>query len=67
MLQADADRRAEELGLTTEEYEAHMEEKAASMFVVPTDRDIEAARRFADQRAAEWQPACPHDTENPWT
>ena len=66
MLQVDAERRAEELGLTAEEYVAHMTEQAATMFVVPTDRDIEHARRFAETRAAEWTPACPHDTVNPW-
>ncbi len=66
MLQAEADADAESLGMTRDEYEAHMDAQAALIVRKPTERDMEAAQVFAKQWAEEWTPVCPHETKNPW-
>lgn len=65
MLQAGWERRANALGMTMDEYEAHMEIEVAQFVRKPTESELEHARSLAVRMSEEWEPVCPHVT-NPW-
>lgn len=63
-VEASAQLRMAELGMNEDEYTDH-----CRSFIhtdpIPAD-DLEHARLFVMERAADWEPACEHDTQNPW-
>lgn len=64
MIQADAERRAAEQGITVDEL---YERSKAFINTDPLPPEaLEAMRAFVRKQADEWEPVCPHDTENPW-
>jgi hypothetical protein len=67
MLATSRLRRQAESGLSPEEYLSSLEERIARVKEQQiTDAEMAQIEKSISRRAAEWKPACEHDTENPW-
>lgn len=64
-IEAAASDEAQRLGLSLEDYAAQVDAKAASFHPVSESEMRRIAARFAEM-ASEWEPACEHDTVNPY-